>query len=342
MKIGIVTIYECVSNIGSYLQAYALQTALREMGHEVVFLEKEPNSIPLKKELFKLNPKRAFFQRIKKCYHYTRAIKRLTTKPTEKADKLDCIIYGSDEIWNMENPYFKDPFFFGTNIKTVPKVAYAISAGIMCRETLENNADIAAGIPSFRHIFVRDQHTKELIEPIVQNDLPLVCDPTFLVPLDKLSKPLKLPKYKYLVVYTYGIPEHIQSVIQEFAQKHGLKIVSASFWDMWYDEVYHCDPLQFAELIKGAEYVFTTTFHGAIFAMRTHSRCCVLPIREKVSDLMKRLNMTSRVISENVDLDEFEQVISQPFPAEEFEKTISAYRADSIEKLTEALNDIAN
>ena len=39
MKIGIVTVYESITNLGSFLQTYAMKTLLTELGHEVYILQ---------------------------------------------------------------------------------------------------------------------------------------------------------------------------------------------------------------------------------------------------------------------------------------------------------------
>lgn len=49
MKIGIVTIYESITNLGSFLQGYAMKIVLEEMGHEVFFVQKETTLHSIKK-----------------------------------------------------------------------------------------------------------------------------------------------------------------------------------------------------------------------------------------------------------------------------------------------------
>ena len=77
MKIGIVTIYESITNLGSFLQGYAMKIVLEEMGHEVFFVQKETTLHSIKKCVFKINPKREFLLRCKKASYFYKDVKKL-------------------------------------------------------------------------------------------------------------------------------------------------------------------------------------------------------------------------------------------------------------------------
>ena len=63
MKIGIITVYDAVTNIGSYLQAFSLKSVLEKLGHEVVFIEKEPYRKVIARFALQLNPTRSLILR---------------------------------------------------------------------------------------------------------------------------------------------------------------------------------------------------------------------------------------------------------------------------------------
>lgn len=344
MKINIVTVYDAMNNLGSYLQAYALKCFLENAGHEVTFVKNVSLLSSVKKCILKINPKREFFLRFSKCHKFVKALSKLKQcNKSNICDSCDCIIYGSDEIWNMDNPYFADKFFFGTDIKKdKKKIGYALSIGEMEQKTLVDNLDLAKGIYDFDAIFVRDEHTKNVLEDVLDKKLEYTCDPTLLVPLDNLTKKIKLPKNKYILVYTYGVDKPIEDVIVKFARENDLQIVSPCFWHPWTDKTIECEPLQFSELIKHAEYVFTTTFHGAIFTMLNHKKCCILPIRNKVADVVERLGCEQRLISKDCTYDLFCNTINQDFAVEQFENILNKYRMASSKLLLEALNEKIN
>ncbi len=339
MKIGIITIYESITNMGSFLQAYAMKTALEGLGHEVLFVQNVPMMQAVKKCVLKLNPKRELLLRYKKALHFTRDMKKLQLVPKAciEQQKFDILIYGSDEIWNLDNPYFREDVFWGIDQKEIKKVAYAISIGCMERKTEAEYAAYFEEIPNFQSILVRDERTRSFIERKTGKNPRFVCDPTILVPVSKLTKQIRCSKEKYLLVYTYGLDRDMEKLVVSFARKNGLKIVSPCFWHLWADKVIECSALELSSWMAGAEYVFTTTFHGAIFSLLNHKKCCIYPVREKVSDVVMRLGETHRLIETDCSYEAFSETMNIPFDDGEFEKRMEQWRAESIELLKGAL-----
>ena len=114
MKIAIVTVYEPITNLGSYLQCFALKTYLEDLGHKVDIIGNVPLRKQIKKYVLKINPKRAFFLRFKKICHTIKDISRLDVvyKNVWNSSSYDVVVYGSDEIWNVKTPVFTHTHFF--------------------------------------------------------------------------------------------------------------------------------------------------------------------------------------------------------------------------------------
>ena len=119
MKIGIVTV-EKSANVGSFLQAYALQKVLEAWGHEVYFVSAGQESF-FKREYCWFIPKRGnlkypvkFIKRnldgLKKYKLFAQDHKKLKT--WDKKEKLDLFILGSDEIWNVQRKIIMVPFLW--------------------------------------------------------------------------------------------------------------------------------------------------------------------------------------------------------------------------------------
>lgn len=339
MRIGIVTIYESVTNMGSYLQAFALKTVLEGMGHDVFFVQKTPTLKTIKKCICRINPKREFLLRIGKAICFARDAERLKLlRPDEIEEKhIDLLIYGSDEIWNLENPYFRDPLFWGHGHGHTKKIAYAVSIGAMSDATAAQNQALCAGMKNFSEILVRDTRTHEFVERQIGVNANYVCDPTILAPLKSYIVRGNIPAEPYLLVYTYGVDRPMEQIIVNFARKHNLKIVSPCFWHTWADRVIECSALEFSSLMAEAQYVFTSTFHGAIFTLLNHKQCCIYPYREKVYDVTKRLGEEYRIIRADCSEEEFERIMSIPFDAQNFEDRIGALRNESLARLKGAL-----
>ena len=74
------------------------------------------------------------------------------------------------------------------------------------------------GAKDFKCILSRDTNTKQLLQEVFGINTQLVVDPTLLVKVDELSEKIPLPKYKYLLVYTYGIDGAIIELLRKFAE----------------------------------------------------------------------------------------------------------------------------
>lgn len=327
MKIALITIYEPITNLGSFLQCYAMKTFLESCGHNVTIIEKVPLKELIGKKLLSLNPKRAFFLRVKKCWYTYKDLKHLNRLNHTKWDPsaFDCVIYGSDEIWNLHNKYFADDLFWGVNVN-VPKIAYAISVGHMTQIEFDEYNNYQKAANNFKVVFARDKRTYEMLYQYSNLHRKLVCDPTMLIPLNKMSLPIKLPLKKYLLVYTYGLSSNHITLVKEYARKHNLIIVSPCFWHIWADKVIECSALQFSTLIANAECVFTTTFHGAIFTMLNHKKCCIFSQRDKVKDVVDTLGVNQHLISSNCTIEQFSRTIELEFPALTFESKLEEIR----------------
>lgn len=326
------TIYESITNLGSFLQAYAMKTVLEEMGHEVFFVQKQSTLQTIRKCVFKINPKREFFLRVQKARHFCQDIKKLRLIQPEEIEKnnIDVLLYGSDEIWNLENRYFTDPLFWGNNQQNIKKIAYAISIGAMSDETIAQNQELCASIGEFYEILVRDERTHEFVKHQIGKDTHFVCDPTILTPLQQYITDCPIPKEPYLLVYTYGVDKSMEDRIVHFARKRGLKIVSPCFWHLWADQVIECSALEFSALVAGAKYVFTSTFHGAIFALLNHKQCCIFPYREKVADVVVRLGESQHLIKSECNDEEFEKTMCIAFDTQQFDNRITEIRKESM------------
>ena len=305
MKIGIVTVQDS-NNFGSFLQAYALQFTLHQFGHEVVFIRSRSKKYikdlffrtrPIKREylhLFKFakenwNGWKKFqrFQKEQKCFRVL---------DSYKDEKLDLVILGSDEIWNVQTEVFRNPIFYGVGMK--PVMAYAVSIG---NATIDDMQCIP--YENFKHIspiLVRDAHTSDFLKTI-QIETSVVCDPTFLVDKSIFYRPYQNKLFNgipFILVYSYGLNNQTVRGIREFAKRNNLRILSACFPFSWCDGILDCAALDFCAVLEQAQFVFTSTFHGTIFSILNHKKFVSLPQSRKTSDLLEVLKLTDRLVGD--------------------------------------------
>lgn len=350
MKIGIVTVHDS-NNYGSFLQAYALQKILEEYGHEVYFARTRSKvylkSIfipPLAQKHFLKHP----FQMIRerrlgkeKWRFFLEDQKIFKEIDANDLEKMDVVILGSDEIWNIQVPVFQRDIFYGAGLEHV--IAYAVSVGRAKKEEMLQYPNIVQNIKNISKMMVRDLQTQDIVENIAGFVPPIVCDPTFLV--DKsiywnLSKgEVGLPD-RYILIYSYGIDTELKLRIERFANENKLKIVSACFYYEWADYNFVCGPLEFCEIMEKARYVITTTFHGTIFSILNEKQFISFPASIKTNDLLERLGLEDR-IKDNAVSDQMisECLIQDRIDYTKVNENIKDFREKSLKLLLKSIEE---
>ena len=345
MKIGIVTVQDS-NNFGSFLQAYALQTVLQEMGHEIVFIRSRSKKYirrlfyhirPEKRDLLHLPrfvctnwhgwKKYRGFQKEQKCF---RVIDHYQDEP------LDLIILGSDEIWNVQTDVFRRPIFYGEGMS--PVMAYAVSIGAASLEEMHCIPET-----QFQHIspiLARDAHTSEFLSTL-QIEAPVVCDPTLLVDKSVFQRTYQSPLLNgrlFLLVYSYGLEPGIVEALQEFAKMKNLKIYSACFPFAWCDGVFDCTALDFCAVMEKASYVFTSTYHGTIFSILNHKQFVSLPQSRKTSDMLSDLGLSDRLMEPEINSCLLENKFEQSIKYQDVDRKLEDMRVRSLFLLQEGIN----
>ena len=199
MRIGILTYHDEV-NYGSLLQAYAMQTALSDMGHEAVVVDRwfEPRQeriygilrsrsvMAWAKWLLRVvcgTGEWSHFLRQWRSRRFIRKRLRLTPygfhdcKDAPKDMGVDLITVGSDQVWH---PNAQPQVYLLNELTQVPGIAYAASFGsnaIPCeKEDLYRN-----GFRRFRAIGIREEEGVEMARRLGADGAVHVVDPTILV-----------------------------------------------------------------------------------------------------------------------------------------------------------------
>jgi len=213
MRIGILTLPPH-ANYGGILQAYAMQTVLERMGHDVVVFNKpiKKHVLPfpmsffhyivrfIKKYVFK-KPNIYVFKE-QKIYKYQKANtlytdafvnKHLHNKVVDTLgdikNEYDAIIVGSDQVWRKI--YFKgsweksnpdDAYLAFTNDWDIKRIAYAASFGVDYLEL--DDTDILKckdAIQKFKAVSVREKTGVDICKKHFNVDAKWVADPTLLL-----------------------------------------------------------------------------------------------------------------------------------------------------------------
>ena len=337
MNIGIATIYKCY-NFGSFFQAFALQEYLKSLGHKSFFLETDcafnrlqrrhrmlSRAYPLRKNCFSL----------KSAWAYRKDWRLLNV--ADKSQHVDCIIAGSDEIWNIRNRSFvADERYYGQTAP-VSCFAYAPCIGSASFQDFSSSPNLLGALRTMTHWSARDEATEHFLKQVEPNkQVTRVLDPSFLVDWKKYER--HVPSLgEFILVYTYdgiwGFTDEMIQQVKHLAQKTGLPLYSFGFLNEWCDRSISCSPLEFLGYLRQASYVVTDTFHGTVMSLQYHKHlACMDPKKQKIASMASMLGIDMNQLS----LDNIKNKISYMKIGE----TIDQLRHQSIAFLENALADV--
>lgn len=291
MKIGIIT-YHSAHNYGAMLQAYALQSTLAKLGHEVEFIHYHPKSVELK------NLRRRKIQNIRQLVVRLAVIllgakfrRRFAnfdsfmnqhmqlTRRYESGDELvdnpprfDAFICGSDQVWNMEQG--GDPsFFLQFPVGCAKRIAYAPSFG--CGTVPDKyKQKLMEWLGSFDAISVRESSGVGIISEVMAMDVPQVLDPVFLLSSTDWNEVAKEPSYrgKYILFYSLEVSPQLSALLRILSKRLKLPIVILGKGGSF---VVGCKtkmaidsgPAEFLGWFKHASFVVTNSFHATAFSI---------------------------------------------------------------------------
>lgn len=291
MKIGIMTMHR-VQNMGSVLQAYALQYKIKQLGYESELIDyafppvKEKrftakdlvkqcwdaiHGFPEKKRKKKIED---FRIRFLTCSDKTYDRNLLLAEPP----RYDLYCTGSDQVWNPFHVGNDTSFMMDFAPVDAPRIAYASS--FATREVAEPYFSLYAKyLLHYREITVREESGIDIVRKMTGKQAQVVCDPTLLLSPEEWgglanSSTLNVPK-KYVLIYLLGymfnprpgfysivdevskalkLPVYIVNPFASDSVKRGVKAIRG------------VGPADFVRLFKEASFVVTDSFHGAAFA----------------------------------------------------------------------------
>lgn len=302
MKIAILTL-PLHTNYGGILQAYALQTILGRMGHDVHVIERKrkPLSLPIYKMPFsygkriiknligrrfplfyeqKINRERPIIQQytdefIHKYIH----LKQYDTFSDILPSEYDAFVVGSDQVWR--------PKYFGANQMgnaylqfteswDVKRLAYAASFGTENWEYTPKQTEECSRLAKlFNAISVREDSGIELCKKYLGVDARHVLDPTML--LDKqdyinLFETTHTPPSKgNLLYYILDETEEKKEILKSIVDKTKLNPfnVKSNSNDINSPISERIQP-PLEQWLRGfydADFIFTDSFHACVFSI---------------------------------------------------------------------------
>lgn len=273
-KVGIITITG-LGNYGNRLQNYALQQAIEKSSdcECETFVNKSCRIKGYIKNIImprhgELTKREQEFQEFNNKFVHFSDIKINNISKDRRILDYDCLVCGSDQIWNSDYPE-NDKANFGFFFKSIKTISYAASFGT---DTIAENKKkrYAKYLKQMAAISIREDKGKELAEELTgRTDICVHVDPTFLLTAEEWRKVEKKPKMyngeKYILKYFLGEKNgEVNRELEEYAANHQLKIIDMISPDSPY---YNIGPSEFLYLERNAELVVTDSFHSCVFAI---------------------------------------------------------------------------
>ena len=126
---------------------------------------------------------------------------------------------------------------------------------------------------------------------------------------DSFMKELAAKKKPYILFYyCENLPHNILNQIFSYAKEHGLAVYGAGECDKRYSEItVNLMPFEWVEMFRNAEFVFTGTFHGAVFSILNRRQFKVYLTNEsrikKVTALLEELGIQNRKMDSKFEFD---------------------------------------
>lgn len=331
-NVGIMSMQR-IANYGSFLQAYALKSMIEELGHSVQFVDyhvcppvisddsESSNKLTrmVKKglETFRfhapLSHKLAFISYKRNYASKYLPLLGITEEPNYNPS-LDCMVIGSDEVFNCiqknTNVGFS-PELFGASNNADKVITYAASFGNTTIDKLREYGkaeEITRYLNDIDAISVRDGNSGSIVRELTSREPIYHLDPV--LAYDYFGKCNRIPEInvgeKYLILYAYSgrITDAEADWIEAYAKRKNLKVYAIGGVQKCADRFIDCSPFEVLAYFKNAEEIITDTFHGSIFSVISQRPFTTIIRKsvgtgygneEKLTDLLKRLGLTSRM-----------------------------------------------
>ncbi len=325
-----ITTHHHVMNFGAELQAYALQNTLDSMGYDSRFIWLKGGPKPRSRtglagkayDCMRVVCRRMNKKEIKaaeenfnafcKTYHRTAAQYESFTALKEKPPKANVYISGSDQVFN---PVHLNPeFFLQFGEKKVKRISYAGSVAVNDVPP-EKKEKFREYLSCFDRLSIRESASEGLIKEYYDKPVAVHVDPSFLVEKShweklcsqSMRKRLKKP---YILVYTLYRPVWLNEYLKRLKKELGYEIVTLQF-DTYRNlystkTVRSAGPREFLELVKNAEMVLSSSYHGCVFSaiFRKPFYAIVNPNSPaRIQSMLKLFRLEDRILTPETKVD---------------------------------------
>ena len=297
MKIALLSFHNA-ANFGAALQAYALQKALEDQGHDCEYINyvndsrghaysmkfqcmnalKHGRLDPAAKYLLGaplMNARKRKFDSFYKAYlKTTKKVYRNSREAEALNPAYDCFVVGSDQVWNPTNNGHDTAYLLDFVKDNNKKISFASSFGVADLDE-ENRKRYRENLLTFQSLGVREKLGQKLVKDLTGRDSELVLDPVMLLTKEQWLGMLDdaSPKEKYVFCYT-NRDNQINDFFKSGYKLDGRKLYKLSrhtkpgdFLSPTIRVKYQMSPLEFIQVIEHADLVVSASFHCLAMAI---------------------------------------------------------------------------
>lgn len=326
MKIGILT-YHRTLNCGACLQAVATRVTLEKLGHEVYYVDYWPRYHSQVYKTFSLTrfwnlPSlgwkfryvQSMLKRKKRNENFDSFFNKYIIPYCQPVSaEFDIIVYGSDQIWRKQKSLYdyNYVYFAKNNFKTKKHIAFSASMGLLPNNDEDNNK-VKSLLSNFDKISVREEDLYYLVKSLGYEDVQLTLDPTLLLTAQDWDKIIEAEPYtgnSYILIYSIGRPcssFNLES-IRKYASMRNLEVkilCGTPETSKSKDEITTANPYEFLNLIKYADCVFTSSFHGLSLSIVYHKDVYASFSHNsyRAKTLLDSLGLSERLITPQIEV----------------------------------------
>lgn len=373
-KIGLITYENIADGKGRFLQAYALYSAIEQLGYlpevidyypkrdssksrKLIRMLKNINKLRLyANEVLKVLEKKLIKKELKEKYELYKTFIKNNIRTTESIIgtdeiqnanlKYDAYVCGSDQIWN---PKFlgKDPTYYLQFAPEYKRIAYAPSLGTnnISQEDLKFLCDMIRNIP---RLSVRESSSAKMLSKEIKEDVFNAIDPTLLMTREWWNNfaNKSIEKEPYVLTFFFDNSTYPRKIANEIATQLGCKIISIpdTIRDIltYKNKRIGIGPEEFVSLFKNATFICTQSFHGTVLSLLYNRPFYVFDRETKayVSGVFSRINdLLGMVGLENRILKSGQQIPNDILKIDYLtvNKILEIKRKESMEYLRESL-----
>ena len=263
--------------------------------------------------------------------------------------KYRVVIVGSDQQWNYNvcYTYFRTLRFVPKGVK---RASYATSMGVSSYPWYVRRL-AADFLKKIDNLSVREEQGKQIVHRMCGRTAEVVLDPTFLLTKtewEELIPHKTIREPGYLFCFILGDNPAMKRKAREYADRNNLIIVSILSNEVNVNDSEYSDdiligqsPEEFVNLIRGADVIFTDSFHGLAFSLINEKQVYVTyRIRKntgsrnsRIDNVLEKIGLLKQLIKDPAK----DKFVESKIDYSEVNKTIEQLRRESLAFLEKAI-----